>query len=358
MNMWSIRALFQSTKSLPRDTQHAPLGKRSLSFGASVLLAPLLLAGCTDRAVSGDRAWAVQAVLPDSKVIDYRTAQCETIWYIDSSDALENGLYWLRTMDCADRLGAVQARALAKTLEPVGWSMTFKQGILLGGAEPSAAERRQIIERLNRARADFPGSLRPLLQLWREQQVLQIALMEEKARFQRLQDSTDSQIDALRESQSHLQYRLEDTTRKLENLTDIERQLSSRKQLQGDMPGESEARNAAAAVEKPAPVAAAEKIADELKTVPPAEPKPAAESKPATPAAEAKPIAEPVQPEQAAEPQKPAAVEKTEQPPAPSSEVKPAETYTPPAAPAAEAPAAIEESKPHDTTQTGQSTAG
>jgi hypothetical protein len=33
-----------------------------------------------------------------------------------------------------------------------------------------------------------------------------------------------------------LQAQLQDTSRKLENLTDIERQLSSRKQLQGEIP--------------------------------------------------------------------------------------------------------------------------
>ena len=33
-----------------------------------------------------------------------------------------------------------------------------------------------------------------------------------------------------------VQFQLDDTTRKLENLTDIERQLSSRKQISGEMP--------------------------------------------------------------------------------------------------------------------------
>ena len=67
--------------------------------------------------------------------------------------------------------------------------------------------------------------------------MLQITLFDEKARYQHLQESSDSQIDSLRQSQARLQSQLQDTSRKLENLTDIERQLSSRKQLQGN-PGQ------------------------------------------------------------------------------------------------------------------------
>ncbi len=135
-------------------------------------------------------------------------------------------------MDCAERLGSPQARAMAKTLPVTTWSSAFKQGILIGSAEPSMAERRQVVERLNSYSQTFPVAVRPLIQLWREQQVLRIALAEERIRYQRLQDESDAQIDRLRENQVRLQYNLLDTTRKLENLTDIERQLSSRKQLQ------------------------------------------------------------------------------------------------------------------------------
>lgn len=49
---------------------------------------------------------------------------------------------------------------------------------------------------------EFPGSLRPLTQLWRQQQLLQITLFDEKARYQHLQESSDSQIDSLRQSRA------------------------------------------------------------------------------------------------------------------------------------------------------------
>ncbi len=150
----------------------------------------------------------------------------------------------------------------------------FKQSILLGSAEPSSNERRQIIDRLNSYRLEFPNSLRPLLQLWRQQQALQVSLFDERARYQHLQESSDSQIDSLRQSQSYLQSQLQETSRKLENLTDIERQLPSRKQLQGEIPESSVAQPKADAAGKPTePAKAAE----------PAEPAPVTETGTALP---------------------------------------------------------------------------
>ncbi len=199
----------------------------------TILFAPFLLIGCVDRAVSSGPAQQQQEAIPDTKVVDYRIAPCDTLWQLDEKEALENSLFWLRAMDCADRIGSTQARALAKTLPGNNWQNVFKQSILLGSAEPSSSERRQIIDRLNSYRLEFPNSLRPLLQLWRQQQALQVSLFDERARYQHLQESSDSQIDSLRQNQIHLQSQLQETSRKLENLTDIERQLSSRKQLQG-----------------------------------------------------------------------------------------------------------------------------
>ncbi|HGE8485241.1 TPA: two-component system QseEF-associated lipoprotein QseG [Serratia marcescens] len=255
MYTWSKRLRLAQTERSPRATHRAPLGKRPISWLGAVFFMPLLLAGCVDRAVSGGLNPQQQEAIPDTKVIDYRTAACDTLWQLDDKDALANSLYWLRAMDCADRIGSTQARALAKTVPGDSWSGVFKQSILLGSAQPTSGERRQIIDRINSYRMEFPGSLRPLTQLWRQQQLLQITLFDEKARYQHLQESSDSQIDSLRQSQARLQSQLQDTSRKLENLTDIERQLSSRKQLQGEIPdnsagsqkGESAGKNGAAA---------------------------------------------------------------------------------------------------------------
>ena len=255
MYTWSKRLRLSQTERSPRAVHRAPLGKRPISWLGAVFFMPLLLAGCVDRAVSGGLSAQQQEAIPDTKVIDYRTAACDTLWQLDDKDALDNSLYWLRAMDCADRIGSTQARALAKTVPGDSWSGVFKQSILLGSAQPTSGERRQMIDRINSYRMEFPGSLRPLTQLWRQQQLLQITLFDEKARYQHLQESSDSQIDSLRQNQARLQSQLQDTSRKLENLTDIERQLSSRKQLQGEIPdnsagsqkGEAAGKNGAAA---------------------------------------------------------------------------------------------------------------
>lgn len=248
----SKRAHLPQTEGSPRVSQRVPLGKNSLSFLGTILFAPFLLMGCTDRAVSSGLAQQQQEAIPDSKVLDYRIAPCDTLWQLDEKEALENSLYWLRAMDCADRIGSMQARALAKTLPGSNWYSIFKQSILLGSAGPTSAERRQMIDRLNSYRIEFPNSLRPLLQLWRQQQALQITLFDERAHYQHLQESSDSQIDLLRQNQIRLQGQLQDTSRKLENLTDIERQLSSRKQLQGEIPKSNTAQPKTDAVGKPA----------------------------------------------------------------------------------------------------------
>lgn len=44
-----------------------------------------------------------------------------------------------------------------------------------------------------------------------------------------MQQSSDAELETLRQQEIELRSQLELTTRKLENLTDIERQLSSRK---------------------------------------------------------------------------------------------------------------------------------
>lgn len=248
----SKRAHLPQTEGSPRVSQRVSLGKNSLSFLGTILFAPFLLMGCTDRAVSSSLAQQQQEAIPDTKVVDYRIASCDTLWQLDDQEALANSLYWLRAMDCADRIGSTQARALAKTLPGNTWNSIFKQSILLGSAEPTSAERRQMIDRLNTYRLEFPNSLRPLLQLWRQQQALQITLFDERARYQHLQESSDSQIDLLRQNQAHLQSQLQETSRKLENLTDIERQLSSRKQLQSEIPEGNATQPKTDAADKPA----------------------------------------------------------------------------------------------------------
>ncbi|WP_369794392.1 two-component system QseEF-associated lipoprotein QseG [Serratia sp. DD3] len=208
----------------------------SLFLTPVILIAPVLLIGCTPHSASNTEVQQQYETITHPKVVDFRTASCDSLLQLDEKEFLANSLYWLRALDCADRLGSPQARSLAKTLPASNWSNAVKQGMLLASAEPTAAERRQIIARLDSYHLEFPDSVRPLLQLWRKQQVLQVSLVDERTRYQQLQQSTDSQIESLHQNQLRLQNQLQVTARKLENLTDIERQLSSRKQLQGEIP--------------------------------------------------------------------------------------------------------------------------
>ncbi|MDC9581821.1 two-component system QseEF-associated lipoprotein QseG [Xenorhabdus sp. PR6a] len=208
----------------------------TLRFRAILLLfVPYLLAGCAKTGGSDNLATIAQSILPEQRVTDYRVRDCDSIWDIAKPTAMENGLYWLRFIDCTDRLPAAKAREMAKRFTPeapADWHQVLKQSILLGRATSVLAERINIVENFNRYSAQFPVALRPLLQLWREQQYLKINLVEERVKFQRLQFDSDNKIDSLKEIRARLEYELRSMSRKLENLTDIERQLSSRKQEQ------------------------------------------------------------------------------------------------------------------------------
>ena len=109
------------------------------------------------------------------------------------------------------------------------WQDAFKRGIVMADARITPVERRANVTRLDTFVINIPPQVRPIYQLWRDGQTLQLQLSEERFRYSKLQQSSDSELDALRQQQESLREQLETTTRKLENLTDIERQLSTRK---------------------------------------------------------------------------------------------------------------------------------
>lgn len=233
----SLRALLQQGARLAQAARYSWRTRLAALAGM-----PLLLVGCMQGGGQG-AAIAAPEKIPDKQVIDFRVASCDTLWDLDDKDFTENPLYWLRAMDCADRLGVAQARLLGKSIVVTSWESAFRQGILLSSAAPAAGERRLLLGKVNLYRAQMPGSLRPLVQLWRERQNLEIVLNDDRAKAQRAQEAAAAQLEALHQSQALLQSKLDETRQKLENLTDIERQLSSRKQLQGDMPEGGEGRS-------------------------------------------------------------------------------------------------------------------
>ncbi len=207
---------------------------KKTAFALRLLLIPLLLNGCTGHIVDGSTS-QTESDTSENKIIDEHVAQCDMLWSLDDKKTLENPSFWLQAMDCAEPLRSIQARSLANNLSNISWSTAFKQGILIANADPALDERRKIVEQLQDYSPLIPNTVRQLVQLWHKRQMLQIALAEARIRYQRLQNESDNQIDRLRENLAQLKYNLQNTKNKLENLTDIERQLSSRKQLQNTL---------------------------------------------------------------------------------------------------------------------------
>ncbi|EMU1128299.1 TPA: two-component system QseEF-associated lipoprotein QseG [Citrobacter koseri] len=189
----------------------------------------LVLMGCAPHAAKHVVNDASQEKIPPYQLADYLSTDCTDIWLLKGPSTDNNPLYWLRAIDCADRLLPVQSRNEARALEDGSWQNTFKRGILLADAKITPLERRDMITRLDALSAQIPAQVRPLYQLWRDGQALQLQLAEERQRYSKLQQASDSELDTLRQQHQHLQAQLDLTTRKLENLTDIERQLSTRK---------------------------------------------------------------------------------------------------------------------------------
>ena len=198
-------------------------GFLSLLAGASCLM----LAGCTTAqhtAKSSD-----EDKLPQQQVADFLSTDCTDIWSLEGENIEKNPLYWLRSIDCSERLSPEMARAEARLHTDETWQDAFRRGILLGSAKITPLERRETVNRVDSFGPQIPSQIRPLFQIWREGQAMQLQLSDERSRYSKLQQSTDGELDTLREQQQHLRSQLELTTQKLENLTDIERQLSSRK---------------------------------------------------------------------------------------------------------------------------------
>lgn len=206
-----------------------------------VMLLPLLLAGCVQNAVTSAIKQPHQQQEPEQKLADYLSTDCMEIWYIEGHDAVNNPLFWLRGMDCAERLSPAEARAQARLWPAEAWQDTFKRGILLSNAKITPTERRRYMTKLDAMTGEVPAQVRPLFQIWRDGQASLLDLSDERTRYSRLQQSADGELDTLREQQQRLRNQLDLTTRKLENLTDIERQLSSRKPVSGYLPDSNRA---------------------------------------------------------------------------------------------------------------------
>jgi hypothetical protein len=221
----------------------------SLLAGASFFL----LAGCVSAphtTSAGD-----EEKLPQQQVADFLSTDCTNVWSLHGAATEKNPLYWLRSMDCAERLSPEMARSEARLHNDESWQDALRRSILLGSAKITPLERREMMTRLGTFSPQIPAQVRPLYQVWRDGQSLQLQLSDERSRYSKLQLSTDAELDIMRQQQQHLSSQLELTTRKLENLTDIERQLSSRKPAGSNFTPEAGHADDAAPAEKDAPAA-------------------------------------------------------------------------------------------------------
>lgn len=211
---------------------HSNITRYRLLIGRKILLAGfsgLLLAGCASTFDPHASHHSLDEKLPQQQVADFLSTSCADVWSLAGEATEKNPLYWLRSMDCADRLTPEMARLEARQHMAENWQDALRSGILLSSAKITPLERRDMVRRVDAFSADVPSQVRPLFQVWRQGQLYQLQLSEERTRYSKLQQSTDGELDTLREQQQHLRSQLDLTSRKLESLTDIERQLSSRK---------------------------------------------------------------------------------------------------------------------------------
>lgn len=193
------------------------------------IMFPLVLSGCTPKSLTEAQEPEPEIPVVKQKTIDYRWAECKTLssFY---DEGINNALYWLRAIECTNRIMTTEAQRQANSVVVTGWDDAFYKSILLERAGMTIADRRTQLVLLESYKLQFPSSMRVLLSTWIENQTLILSLAEEKNRYRRLTTETDNRIDALRKENNALQHELSITLKKLESLTQIERQLSNRKQ--------------------------------------------------------------------------------------------------------------------------------
>lgn len=193
------------------------------------IMLPMFLAGCAQKSLTETANIEPETPVVKQKTIDYRWAECKTLaaFY---HEGLNNPLFWLRTIECTQRIMSTEAQRQASSVIVAGWDGAFYKSILLERAGMTVAERRAQLVLLESYQLQFPSSMRVLLSTWIENQTLTLALADEKNRNRRFVTETENKMDLLKKQNNALEHELNTTRKKLESLTQIERQLSSRKQ--------------------------------------------------------------------------------------------------------------------------------
>ncbi|WP_213990004.1 two-component system QseEF-associated lipoprotein QseG [Sodalis sp. dw_96] len=220
-----------------------PTGAALAALGPLLML-PLVLTGCGGNS-DGRHSATPLSMVRQNAAPGRNAAECGQLWQTRGEDRVQDATYWLRAMECAERMTPSQARLEAENQGGDTWDDSFRESILLNSANISVTERRQTYQRLLGFRSQFPPSVYPVFKMWRQQQALRLILADERSSNQRQHEADAAQIELIRQQQVELQRKLDITTRKLENLTEIERRLSARKQGISDG-GDSDAGDAPA----------------------------------------------------------------------------------------------------------------
>ncbi|BDH44909.1 membrane protein [Salmonella enterica subsp. enterica serovar Choleraesuis] len=193
-----------------------------------VLALPLMLAGCAPVSVP-PKVQHVSIPAPTHQIADYHKLECPVLWKLHGQLPETNSVYWLRMMDCAAEMTPAQARQEASRWTDDSWEGAYKRSILLGKAKITPQERSKLIDALDAMYDQVPLNQRTLFQLWRDGQASEYQLSQARTRYSKLQQSSDKELDDMHREQQQLHRELIQTQSKLQSLTDIERQLSSRK---------------------------------------------------------------------------------------------------------------------------------
>lgn len=120
----------------------------------------LALLGCVQNHNKPAIDTPAEEKIPVYQLADYLSTECSDIWALQGKSTETNPLYWLRAMDCADRLMPAQSRQQARQYDDGSWQNTFKQGILLADAKITPYERRQLVARIEALSTEIPAQVR------------------------------------------------------------------------------------------------------------------------------------------------------------------------------------------------------
>ncbi|MGL4545320.1 MAG: hypothetical protein ACRCUU_07130 [Plesiomonas sp.] len=196
-----------------------------------VLVIPLpLLSACAGKPTEA-LARVMQPITSSAEVDDFYRQSCQAIWLTKNGVSIQQAAYWLRVAECADQVPLKDRREFAAHFSHTTWHATLKKTLLSLRASPTLTERRKSLDTLSLLREQVPFSVLPLVRIWREQQVMLISSADERIRFQREQKQLENDLELATHQQRELNQKLKDAEQKLSRLMDIERQLSTRKQL-------------------------------------------------------------------------------------------------------------------------------